>query len=246
MTSGSRIRARRYGWLAAMLLLLTACERIEQLKSKRAEDKRIECLDKICEGDVLPKYDAMRYAVFKTGGQFFLAPRDYGGASGSLAFLWPSKTPARKEGASKEATEFIPSSPGQNSNFYDVGIEIFLRANNFPEAGQSAFHNLMMAEKEGRLVSKATLRPGLEAWRIRRKTGELGSIFYVATNLKGLDGAPPVLSCDPGDHPYDRCTMGFFWQPDLFAGLRFNSKHGPDWPEIYAEVIRVLQLLKKA
>ena len=54
MTLGSRMSVRRYGWLVCVLLLVAACERSEQLKAKRVEQMRVECLDKICEGDAPP------------------------------------------------------------------------------------------------------------------------------------------------------------------------------------------------
>ncbi len=231
--------------LMAMSLLVTACGPKEQQKAKFAEEKRIECLDKICPGDVAPTHDQLREFALKLNGQWFVAPRAYGGYGGSFAFFWPSKTPARMAGADKMAPEFIPSSAGVLSNFYDVGIEIFLRSNPLPPSKRSWYQELLAAEAQGRLISKTSLRPGLEVWRVRKETGKPGGLLYVATELKGVDGDPPVLGCDDGDHKFDRCTTGFRWQPGISADLRFHSRHGRDWPEIYQEAIRVLQLLRK-
>lgn len=236
------MKMRRYGWLAAMLLLLAACERVEQLKAKRVEDRRVECLDKVCEGDVEPKRDPLKEEAIKLNGQWYIGPKEYfsSGINGA-AFYWPSKTPSASGGRNFPERSLANSSQGNL-----VSIVIFLRSTDLPDAGQSSYRNLLMAEQEGRLASKDTLRPGLEAWRVRRQNGELDRVLYVAKHLKGADGEPPVLSCAMGDHQYDTCSMGFIWKNDIFVGLRFHSKHGPDWPEIYTEVIRVLQLLKKA
>jgi hypothetical protein len=68
--------------------------------------------------------------------------------------------------------------------------------------------------------------------------------LYVATQLKGVDGLPPVAACD-----HSRADggggAGFMWQPGIWAGIRMNQKHCADWPEIYLEIIRVLQLLRR-
>lgn len=248
MTPGGCMKMGRYGWLAAILLSLVACERVEQLKAKRVEDRRAECLDKICEGDVLPKYDTMRYAIFKRGGQLFLAPREYGGASGSLAFLWPSKTPARKEGAPNDAPEFIPSRAGQNSNFYDVGIEIHLRSTSFPTEPHG-YRLIEVAQAKDWIADRVTLREGLDRVRMKSAPGPEGRridyvTYYVATSLKGPDGLPPVGVCNHDD-PRNGGGGGFMWRDGVFAGISMNQKHCEDWPEIYTEVVRVLQLIKK-
>jgi hypothetical protein len=242
MTPGGYMKMGRYGWLAAMLLLLAACERVEQLKAKRVEDRRVECLDKVCEGDVLPMYEPLKDVALKLNGQWYIGPKEYfsSGINGA-AFYWPSKTPS-----SPGEKDFPERGLASSSRGNLVSIAIFLRSNSLPDVGQSSYRNLLVAEQEGRLVSKDILRPELEAWRVRRKDGELDRVLYVAKYLKGPEGDPPVLGCSVGDHQYDTCSMGFFWQADIFVGLRFHPKHGPDWPEIYTEVIRVLQLLKKA
>ena len=60
------------------------------------------------------------------------------------------------------------------------------------------------------------------------------------------NGEPPVLGCDDREPAFSRCTMAFVWTPGIAADLRFRVMHARDWPEIYQEVGRVLQLLKKA
>lgn len=69
--------------------------------------------------------------------------------------------------------------------------------------------------------------------------------YYVATQLKGMDGLPPIASCSH-DHPSNGGGTGFMWQPGIWMGTRMNQKHCADWPEIYQEITRVLALLKKA
>lgn len=232
--------------LMAMSLLVTACEPTEQQKAKFAKEKRIECLDKICPGDVAPTHDQLREFALKLNGQWFVAPRAYGGYGGSFAFFWPSKTPARMAGADKMAPEFIPSSAGVLSNFYDVAIEIFLRHHDGVMHGPNRYDRLKQAEAEGRLVSKETPRPGLEVWRIRETDGRRPGMWYVAVDLREDDGRPPVLWCSENDPKLAFCTTAFLWKPGIAADMRFHSKHGSSWPEIYQEAVRVLELLRKA
>jgi hypothetical protein len=231
--------------LITLAALLTACEPSPEQKAQWAEARRVECLDKICEGDVLPPHDVKTETVFKIGGQWFVVPRVYGGYGGSLAFLWPSKTPANSPTASQTAPEFVPSGPGQTSNFYDVAVEIFLRSDVRAPSGPSGYQRLQQDEAEGRLISKQIIRPGLELWRIRRESGTTSGLLYVATELKGSHGNPPVLGCDDGTHQFDRCTTGFQWQPGISVDIRFHAKHATDWPEIHLEVVRVLHQLRR-
>lgn len=67
-------------------LLLVACGPTEQQKAQLAEQRRIECLDKLCEGYGPPKHDLLKEVSFKLNGQWFIGPREYGGHEGSLAF----------------------------------------------------------------------------------------------------------------------------------------------------------------
>ena len=68
--------------------------------------------------------------------------------------------------------------------------------------------------------------------------------YYIATELAGPDGLPPVATCSHAD-PRNGGGTGFMWQPGIWAGTGMNQRHCLDWPEIYQEVIRVLQQLRK-
>jgi hypothetical protein len=232
------------------ILMLTACGPTEQHKAQLAEQKRIECLDKLCEGDIPPKHDPLKEFGLKLNGQWFIGPRDYGGYGGSLAFLWPSKTPARSADSGKTAPEFVPSSAGVTSNFYDVGIEIFLRSNNIPSE-TSGYKFVQLAQANDWIASREVLRPGLEAIRFKHVAfGPHGHYIdrgttYVATELVGVDGLPPVAGCNHDDLR-NGGGAGFMWREGIFVGIRMSQKHCADWPEIYLEITRVLQLLRKA
>lgn len=113
--------------------------------------------------------------------------------------------------------------------------------------GPNRYQALLNAETQGRVISKNSPRKGLETWRVQDEIKGLApAIWYVATELKDADGNSPVLGCDDVDPKYDRCTMAFIWQTGIAVDMRMRAKHGPDWPEIYLEITRVLQLLKKA
>ena len=230
--------------LMAMSLLVMACEPTEQQKAKFAEEKRIECLDKICPGDVAPTHDQLREFALKLNGQWFVAPRAYGGYGGSFAFFWPSKTPARMAGADKMAPEFIPSSAGVLSNFYDVAIEIFLRHHDGVFSGPSRYERLKQAEAQGRLISKELPRDGLEVWHTRETDGLGPGLWYIATKHVGTDPNGAVLSCRDGDPKFARCVTAFEWRPGIAADMRFRAKHADEWPEIYQEAVRVLRQLR--
>jgi hypothetical protein len=218
----------------AIAAMLVACGPSEADKAQFAEEKRVECLDKYCEGDVVPAHDTRKEFAFKVDGQWFIGPREYGGYGGSFAFYWPSKDP-------------VTSNSVKGQDFYGIAIEIFLRSNNIPQQGPSSYKALQIAQEQGRVLEKRRLRPGLEVWRVKDENKGLPpSLWYVATNLQDANSEPPVLHCDDQNPKFDRCTMAFRWQPGISADIRFRAKHGQDWPEIYQEVVRVLGLLRKA
>lgn len=224
------------------ILLLVACGPSEQHKAELAEQKRLECLDKLCEGDVPPKRDPIQEEALKFNGQWFIGPKDYfsTGINGA-AFFWPSKTPARSN-----VPDFPEKAQVTSGHADEVTIAIFLRSHDGVMHGPTRYEALRKAELEGRLVSKTSPRPGLEVWRVRDEV-EGTAIWHVATNLKDANDEPPVLFCRGGRNPQsDKCTGAFIWMPGISVDFRFHNKHGPDWPEIHQEIVRVLQLLKKA
>jgi len=223
---------------------MASCEPNRDIQAQLDEQKRVECLNNVCAGDAIPAHDMHSEFAFKINGQWYIGPREYGGYGGALAFFWPSKTPANQEQATKHAPEFRSSASGVNSNFYDVGVEIFLRAHSRPSTDTSRYQTLLDAQANGRVLKREVMRPGLEVWHLRESGGSSLSVWYVATTLRDSNGQPPVLGCDAGNAILDRCTMAFVWKPGQAVDLRFRASHGPDWPEIYLEVMRVLDLLK--
>lgn len=226
-----------------LALCLGACGQTDrndsELERRRHE---IECRNKFCEGDIEPKVDKLRFEPFKIGGIWLVAPRVYGGFNGSLAFFWPSKAPAR----GPSPPEFFPSSGGKISNFYDVAIEVFIRERNRSSIENPLYEQLMDARKEGRVLSVTRISDDLEVWRIRQGTAAMrNTAFYVADNLKGVDGYPPVLACRDTNPRFDRCSMAFYWMDDFSVDLRLSRENAGSWPSIYQEVIRVLGLVER-
>jgi len=68
--------------------------------------------------------------------------------------------------------------------------------------------------------------------------------YYLATQLETPSGLLAVTYCRTA-HPDNACTSGFVWKPGIRVYVRFIQSHGGDWPEIYQEVIRVLNLVKE-
>lgn len=220
--------------------LLTACEPSKEKKAQLAEEKRVACLDKFCEGDVIPKRDFAKDELLKLNGQWYLGPKEYfsSGKNGG-GFYWPSRLPMFTAG---------DTSSIKGIDFSDIAIEIFFRSNNFPQEPRG-YHLIELAEKNNWIESRKKIRSGLDAITMKHVIGPRGQYidhvtYYVATQFKGLDGLPPVATCNH-DHPANGGGTGFMWQPGIWLGTRMNQKHCADWPEIYQEIARVLTLLKK-
>lgn len=199
-----------------------------------AEKPRIECLDKICPGDVEPSRNVATQIALKVNGQWYIAPKEYfsTGKNGG-GFYWSSRHPMFKGG----------DYPERDQNFPDKAIEVFLGTPR--QVVPSMYQQLQVAKRTTSVLETKVLRPGLERWRTQEKD-RLVETWYVATNLKEPNGDPPTIACRGADLKKYRCTTGFMWRPNVGANLRFRATHGPDWPEIYQEANRVINLLRKS
>jgi len=88
------MRSVQYGCLLA--LLLAGCQPSEQQRAKWAEEKRIECLDKLCEGDKPPQPQPGMVSI-KLNGQWFVGPEEYfsSGINGASFEWWDHKPLSR-------------------------------------------------------------------------------------------------------------------------------------------------------
>lgn len=233
--------------ILSALLSMIGCQPSEQDKARFAEDKRLECLDKICDGDSerAPKYDQRAQELIKRYGQFYLGPKEYA-TSGRILFHWPSKTPGYRGG------DF----PEKSKDFYAHSIEVFLTGRhrwpepNAVEAWKGKGWEVRFEElqNKGYKIERAQVRPDLEIVRFTDPQGKPHDrIYYLASQQKKLRGeGRPGVSCDQSDRDRLTCTGGVFWQEDVYADFRFHGKHGHDWPAINEEITRILNLVQKA
>ena len=232
-TNLQRKKCIRYISLWLCTVLLIACGPNTKERAALSEKSRIECLDKFCIGDVDPRNDYTD-ELLKFNGRWYVGPKTYfsSGRNGA-AFYWPSKTPAFAGG----------DYPEKGQDFYDIAIEIHLGTKPTTPIARNTYQLLLQEEQQGRVTEKRNLRAGLDAWRTQG--GASQETWFIATDLKDPSGDPPVISCRKTNTNHSRCTGGFTWQPEIAATMRFRADHSSDWPEIYNEISRVLNLLKK-
>ena len=235
---------------ALCLFAMTGCGPTEKQLAARAEATRIDCLDKICYGDVAPKIDNTKEAILKLNGQWYAGPKEYFASGEGAAFYWPSKTPFTGKPNGQPW-------PEQRQPFYDVAIEIFFTGRQRwtnpnvqePWEGTTWAKRAGRIESEGYRTEQTKLSNQLELVRFIQPNGKpYGTNFYIATQEQRIRGVePPVLSCDVSIPPHllDSCTAGEYWQSDVYADFRLRARHATDWPAIHQEIIRVLNLAKK-
>ncbi|MDC8773591.1 hypothetical protein [Roseateles albus] len=214
----------------SLALTLYGCGPSEQQK---AEQRRIDCLNKPCEGDVVPKVSAGNVAM-KVGGRYFSVPKAYRLDFLGLAFYWPSKThlTGPPEGG---------SFPEKGQPFYDIAIELDF----VPEPASIELSDMIaMAEKKGRPVTLISQSTNLDVVtvQLREQPTELSTI-YVAKNASYPSGKPAAMGCTHARKD-DRCSAYFAWGQGMHISVSFNQRHAQDWPQIYAEIERVLALVK--
>lgn len=210
-----------------------------------ASQKAFECLDKICDGDARPDHNKATEAAIKVGGRWFIGPSEYftSGINTTGFEWWRSKALSRKEPRPKEAQNLA-----LNGQSHLISVPIWLSSSK-SSSGPHGYKLILLAEENGWILERKTLRDGLDLITMKNGVGPSGySIdkfnYYVATKEREPEGYPPVLACEH-NHPADNGTTGFIFKPGIVVGLRVNQKNCTDWPEIYNEVIRILKLLKE-
>ncbi len=221
--------------------VLAACGPNEKQLAEQAEKKRIECLDKICAGDALPETESGE-TVLKLNGNWYIGPREYFSAGiNGASFGWWSHGPISLFEKLLPELQLL-ANKGKSDEFTVI---IFLRSQNIPPEPRG-YQAMLQWESEGRIADRRTIRKGLEAMKIQNPDGTWPrSTTYLATELKGFDGLPPMVNCDHTD-PRNGCSASFLWRNGVFAGIRMDQRHGTDWPEVFQEITRVLQLLRRA
>ncbi|WP_263556517.1 hypothetical protein [Paucibacter sp. B2R-40] len=212
-------------------LTLFGCGPFEQQK---AEQRRIDCLNKPCEGDVVPKVSAGNEAM-KVGGRYFSVPKAYRDGFTGVNFYWPSKTP--NTGPPTEGGAF----PEKGQRFYEAAIELFF----VDEPAPIELSDMIaMAEKKGRPVTLVSQSTNLDVVtvQLREQPTELSTI-YIAKCASYPSGKPAAMGCTHARKD-DRCSAYFAWGQGMHISVRFNQGHAQDWPQIYAEIERVLALVK--
>jgi hypothetical protein len=185
----------------------------------------------------------MKEGAMKINGQWYVGPKEYGvGIENQVAFYWPSKTPANSEKANVEAAK----RPGGDESA--VRIEIFLRSDNRLQPPHG-YELVRLAETNGWIHNRTTLRKGLDRIEMKPVIAPWGdridyATYYVATELRGADGLPPVATCNHKHSSYGG-GFGVAWHEGTVVGTRMNQYHCTDLPELYMEAVRILTLLKK-
>lgn len=215
------------GLLVALLVAITLPSHAAPMTE---EQRREHCLNNPCPEDDYPPYNWKTEQPFKRGGKWFVGPRAYFSLYGRGVFYWPSKHPAYAGG------EY----PEKGEKFSDIAIEFFIQAKE-QIAEMQEFANREQA-KLG-VAKREQLNPDLE--RIELKPSISGpTAFYIAQNLTTPSGQQPILSCNHRA-PSDGCGSHFAWKKGLIVTIRFNQRHANDWPDIYSEITRVLNMVKE-
>ncbi len=167
----------------------------------------------------------------KIGGRYFSVPRNYQHGTTGLVFYWPSKYPTTSLADSE-------SFPEKGRPFSEIAIDI-----SFRNALLSVELSDMMATavSEGRSITHKSQSRDLEVVTIQLRAHPVQqSTIYFAKNTSFPSGKPAALGCSLPD----RCGAYFSWQENLSVDVQFDRRHAQDWPQIYAEITRVLSLVK--
>ena len=62
---------------AFCFLAMTGCGPSDKQRAAGAEEQRVQCLDKLCYGDVIPKFDSSKDEILKLNEQWYVGPKEY-------------------------------------------------------------------------------------------------------------------------------------------------------------------------
>lgn len=245
-----RERQTRFALALVAITSLTGCQPGPQEAAKREammkaeEARRLElCRDAAvgsCPDSSPPPIKPVPgvFHLQKWNNQWFKVPAEYHGADG-MNFWWPSKRPA--------TSGKLPSPTD------DVNIFLYIRSYDIP-AEPRGYRRIEAAAREGRVTHRVTLRPGLDRLEYRdidRATGNPSSFVfteYVATTRKDPERQPPVLRCKTNlaDPQQAGGGAGFLWRDGIYVEVLIRAGNVCEtWPELYDEVIRILDLIEK-
>lgn len=228
--------------LFALASLVAACDHRTPDNAREEEARRQEaCRDgPWCGNGTPPVYDAKTQARLKWDDRWFLAPVEYQYNTG-LAFYWPSKRPVAVSRKESDAADWM--------------VFLLPRSHDIPPEPRG-YRRIQEAEQTGRLVERVTLRPGLDRVRYTRATATASSssdrssvTVYVATEKRTPDGQPPVFACalNAQDTSQAGGGAGFVWKDRIYVEILIRSGNVcEEWPEIYDEIERVLNLTREA
>lgn len=231
-------------------LVLTGCDPFEQRNAEIEEKKRIECLDKICPGDIEPSHDRQKEVALKLNGNWYFGPKAYFNNRGQAEFEWWEHKPITREmKRPPEMQQLAVDGKG-----YDFAVQIFLKGRH-----GRPIESLANAEKSswddqwkkmsasGMEMMRTELTPDLYVVRFKQTDGTpYRMAYFVATKHKvPLGNHAPVAVCEAPTHSMNRCTGDFFvFDGTVHVDFRFNAKHATDWPAIYQEISRILQQIR--
>lgn len=228
--------------MSSLLLLATmlmGCKPSPEQQARVEEQKREHVLNTIQENEVLPKIDPTKETVLKRGGKYFIAPKEYFGQWSMSGFYWPSKTPMY---VSHENYPERAAAKAGKIDAVEIAFQIEAKKPNLDIAALIA-----QQLSDGRIKTEK-IRPGLERAEIALDPAQPNRTeqFYIATALRTPNGSgPPATACYPREGGGSASTS-FEWKPGFTVSTRMAATHCKDWPEIYTEIIRVLNLVKEA
>ena len=180
----------------------------------------------------------------KVNGRWLIGPKYYfGSGSNSASFEWWDHKPLDPRSHRPPDAQAL-AVKGEGRDFL---VRALLRSTNIPNE-PNGYHLIKIAEEKGWVKDRVLIKPGLLAVKMRHVIGPKNQYidhvtYYIATDIKGMDGLPPVATCNH-DHLKNQGGSGFMWKSGIWVGINFNQKHCEDWPEIFQETIRVLEKLR--
>jgi hypothetical protein len=214
--------------LVSLVLLVAACQPSPEYCAEWTRKNEVACLNRVCEGDILPKYDWKQSELLKFNGVWYLGPKKYYSSGiGGASFSWPLGAP--------ESTQ-------RSIDVFLNGRGSWLIPSDISAPRPKGKSILDQSREAGDLIERTSIRPGLDRYLVQHQTsyGPQPFALYVATDRSRITGEGwPTLYCRSNGS----CTSGDSLQLDLYADYRVEKADADDWPEIHSEIVRVLGLL---
>jgi len=226
-----------------------------KVRAIRAETEKINqlwCVEKVCHGDNVPKYDSRTETLFKIKGKFYIAPRDDCWVNNWIStvrkfcsFYWWDHAVLPKDAKYPAEVKYILNA----GDYHKITIEIRVEGLNAIKGNSydTTYETFSKIKEQGGILGQGRYtKEGFHSFQtmLFKYDNKKIANWVVSEKVRTPNGDPLALRCYD-EKEYSQCDGKFLWKEDIMVSVSFRAKHIFDLSGIYQEVEKILLQLRK-